>query len=82
MVLDAYAPSQFRGGSLRVELDGVSLGEKPVSGENQQFQLIFPIPAEWKRDRTVQVKIVASQTFRAPGDPRELSVVFGTVQIQ
>jgi hypothetical protein len=68
--------------TVRVTVDGVPLPAAALQPGQEEFELSFPLPAAVTNKPEIQVLIEASKTFRAPGDPRELSLHFGTFEVR
>jgi len=74
------AEAELRSGplSIAVTADGAALPPAIVS--STAFEAAFPLPAAAKPEMLVAIEV--SRTFHAPGDPRELGLVFGEITVR
>ena len=68
--------------TVSVTVDGVALPAAVLHPGEEEFELSFPLPDAAPNKPEMKVTIEASKTFRAPGDPRELSLHFGTFEVR
>jgi hypothetical protein len=68
--------------TVSVTVDGVPLPAAALKPGQEEFELSFPLPAVVTNKAEMQVMIEASKTFQAPGDPRKLSLHFGTFEVR
>ena len=68
--------------TLRFRVDGQDVGSATVTQPDKTFQCDFPLPSKLAGEYAMEVSIEASKTLRAPGDSRELSVIFGTLEVR
>ncbi|HLH43367.1 MAG TPA: hypothetical protein VKV74_10300 [Bryobacteraceae bacterium] len=68
--------------ALRFRVDGQDIGTIRLSEPNRPFQCDFALPDRFLGGYALTVSIEANRTFRAPGDGRELGMVFGTFSIR
>jgi len=62
--------------------DGTEIGRATVSKPGESFALEFALPAKTIGQKTVEISVETSRTFRPPGDTRELGMVFGTFAVR
>jgi hypothetical protein len=67
---------------LRFRADGLDVGSSNISQPNRIFAFDFPLPADLRNRSTMEVSIEADNTFRPPGDSRDLGMIFGTFAIR
>jgi hypothetical protein len=67
--------------TVHVTVDGVALPAAVLRPDQEEFELSFPLPDAATNKSEMKVTIAVSKTFRAPGDPRELSLHFGTFEV-
>ncbi len=80
-----YAPaSALASGpvTLRVSAGRAKLGSCAVRQPDDRFQCDFPLPGNLVGEYAVEIIVDADKSFRAPGDGRELGMVFGTFAIR
>jgi hypothetical protein len=62
--------------------DGTEIGRATISKPGESFTLEFPLPEKTIGQKTVEISVETSRTFRPPGDTRELGMVFGTFAVR
>ncbi len=62
--------------------DDVEIGTATLKQPDQRFNLQFPLPPELVGRPMVQIEIEVSRTTQAPGDSRDLGMVFTTFTIK
>jgi hypothetical protein len=62
--------------------NGQEIGAVTISEPDRPFQCDFALPDKLVGADAFELWIEASKTFRIPGDPRELGMVFGTFSIR
>jgi len=83
--LAGYCPAaQVAAGPLtgRVLVDGEEIGQLRLTRGDTGFQAAFPLPSETMGKPSVEVTIELPRTFRAPGDSRDLGLVFGSFEVR
>jgi len=68
--------------TLRFRASGLDLGSLAVRQMNQPFAADFSLPPALVGRHTMEVSIESSSTFRPPGDPRDLGIIFGTFAVR
>ena len=66
---------------LAVAADGLPLGNVKISSEGP-FNFAFALPPQLQGKPALEIALEASRTFSAPRDPRELSLIFGVLEIR
>jgi hypothetical protein len=85
LYLKGYCPAAaLRTGPLAVEVrvDGEKLPLVSVQKPNAEFSFSLPLPAEAKGKAKIVVEVEVGRTFHAPGDNRELGLVFSSMEIR
>ena len=80
LYLRGYCPKEQFHAAVSVTVDGMALTRAPV--ETESFELAFALPAAVVGRPSMEVAIEVSRTFRASGDPRELGLAFGTLEVR
>ncbi len=83
--LTGYRPAAVsKGGPIQLEVraGGINLGQQSVAVSDGFFELRFVLPPRVQETENLPVEIIASRVTRVPPDPRELSVIFGTIQVR
>lgn len=83
LVISAYAPGALLATGpveLSARVAGVELGKGLVRAGDAPFEIVIPLKAPM--GEKVEIELRASRTIRPEGDGRELSFVFGTIQIR
>ncbi len=85
LVVTAWCPKDLASGP-PVEVEAwaadVSLGRRTVPPREALFELVYPLPAAARGLPKVEVRLRTSRTFRPPEDGRDLSFVFGSIQVR
>ena len=84
LYLTGYLPEQQAAQGpleLSASADGIPLGTSRVSSEGR-FDLTFPLPPQLVGRRSIELAVEAGRTFRAAGDGRDLSLIFGVFEIK
>jgi hypothetical protein len=68
--------------SLRFRANGQEIGMLTLSQPENNFKLDFPLPEKFVGESAIEIQIECSKTFRAPGDDRELGMIFGTFAVR
>lgn len=68
--------------TLRFRANGLDLGSFAVRRMNQPFAVDFSLPAALVGRHGMEVSIESSGTFRPPGDPRDVGIIFGTFAVR
>ncbi|HEY7336673.1 MAG TPA: hypothetical protein VH639_17400 [Bryobacteraceae bacterium] len=68
--------------TLHFQVAGRDVGTATITQPGRPFQCDFGLPADLTGQYLVEVAIQTSRTFRAPGDGRELGMIFGTFAIR
>ena len=66
----------------KVLVDGDEVGELHLTQGDASFEAAFPLPAEALGKASLEVTVQLERTFRAPGDARDLGLVFGSFAIR
>jgi len=85
LVVSAWCPAALAAtGPVEVEalVANTSLGRRLVTAGEASFQLVYPLPTRLRGQARAEVRLRASRTFRTPEDGRDLSFVFGTIQVR
>lgn len=83
--LRGYCPqTAVSAGPLRGEVtaDGQIIGELSLSRGDAVFDLAFNLPPEAVGRPKIEIRIALERAFRAPGDTRELGLVFDSFEIR
>jgi hypothetical protein len=83
--LTGYCPgAQVAAGPLagRVLVDGEDIGQLRVTQGDAGFEAAFPLPTRFVGKPSIEVTIQLDRTFRAPGDARDLGLVFGSFEVR
>jgi hypothetical protein len=77
------APSALQSGPvvIKVVVNGVEAGSGTVRIPGMFFSFDFPVPDKAQGAKAL-LTLQASRTIHAPGDPRELGMIFGTFEIR
>ena len=67
--------------AIQFSVNGIDVGSGSITNPDAPFTFDFQIP-EKAQGSQATVKLEASKTFRAPGDTRELGMIFGTFEIR
>jgi hypothetical protein len=67
---------------VRVTIDGNALPEVRLQNGASLFDVSFPLPNEALGKSSLDVSVNASRSFRASGDSREVSLMFGLFEIR
>jgi len=78
------APSALASGPLPIELrvGGALIGSSILRKPDEHFVLDFALPVETVGKKELEISVTVGRTFRPPGDPRDLGIVFGTFEIR
>jgi len=85
LYLKGYCPAAALQGSalaVDVSVDGEKLPVVWVRKPDAEFSFSFPLPAEATGKAKIVIEVEISRTFQAPGDKRELGLVFASVEIR
>jgi hypothetical protein len=66
---------------LSVAADGLPLGKATISREGP-FDFSFALPPQLQGKPALEISLEAGRTFGAPGDPRQLALIFGVLEIR
>jgi hypothetical protein len=83
--MQGFCPDpMFRAGPLpvRVAVDGNALPEVQLRKSDGRFDISFPLPKEAMGKTSVEVTLDAGRSFRASGDSRDVSLLFGLFEIR
>ena len=83
--LQGYCPeAMLRAGpvDLRVAVDGNVLPEVRLRNGARLFDVSFPLPQEAVGKNSLDVSVDAGRSFRASGDARDVSLMFGLFEIR
>jgi len=67
---------------LAVSIQGGTAFTVQLNQADREFRLAFPLPAELVGKERVEVRLEVSRAFAAPGDGRQLGLVFGSFAIR
>jgi hypothetical protein len=67
---------------VKVTADGEVIGELALSKGDARFEAAFPLPPGTVGKPSIEIDVELDRTFRAPGDTRELGLVFGSFEIR
>jgi hypothetical protein len=79
-----YCPgAQLKSGPLvaRILVDGNEVGQLPAT-QDGAFDAAFRLPPQLVGKPSMEVTIQLDRTFRAPGDDRDLGLVFGSFEVR
>ncbi len=85
LIVSAYAPGILTSGGpveLAARIAGAEIGRRRVTAVDAGFELVFPVPAGFRGREKIEIELEASRTIRPPGEDRDLSFVFGTIQVR
>jgi hypothetical protein len=83
--LTGYCPAaQIAAGPLmgRVLVDGEEIGQLRLTQGDAGFEVAFALPAKDAGKPSIEVTIELARSFRAPGDARDLGLVFGSFEVR
>ena len=66
----------------KILVDGVEVGKLRVIAGDAPFDAAFPLPAGLSGKPSIEVTVQLGRTFRAPGDTRDLGLVFGSFEVR
>jgi hypothetical protein len=85
LILNGFSPPGHGGGQplrLAVSAAGIRIGEAVITPSQSNFELQFALPAELVGRAEIKVRLDLDRTVRAPKDPRELGLAFGTFSLR
>ena len=62
--------------------DGVKVGSVKLKDSDNEFHFQFPIPPALVGRPRIEIEIEVNRVTHAPGDPRDLGLIFGTFRIK
>lgn len=68
--------------TLLFRADGIEIGRATISQPGEAFALEFALPAKTIGQKSVEISVETSRTFRPPGENRDLGMVFGTFTVR
>ncbi len=66
---------------IKVTVNGAAAGAIQITHPGEAFSFDLPLPGA-AAGAQARITLDASRTFRAPGDPRDLAMIFGTFEIR